>query len=616
MDWPNVYEPYVTADNWVYDQPTSKPSDRSFALHTESNNNTYRVKEPVPLSNDAEWNNVAWLKSPCFQQDLLKGPIDKQPDISGFHILFPSRVRPFGEDDVEEDDGQTFPREHWYLPFSVTNWTRIINRFHMNGVILEAMREDKCYTGFLEKRLHGRHIIRWFTGVTCPKEYPHSVSMSAVYFPEFRLSLAVIYNCDKEQADLVTKLLETSPEVSSHSLLMAGIFVELQRHRIVALMDDVIQKLDEVTTILGSELSIFGFEENQKLRNALVATKGCEEEARIGRSQLEKIIKHTVEHERADHKGASIEYIQTTRRFKNRLRQIDDQLEGIASQCRIKAEELRTTSDLYLAQLTRNEAREAASLALSATHQAEISKHIAVIAMIYLPITAVSTIFATPVFKFENRWGDVWWNFRGPPKEDDKAADDDIPVLSGYFWIYIILGLGFTIVTLLFFWRKVDKLNGFPQPKKAKYGKDSGTSTPGYESDVVTSPSNTPKTTAHQATPSVTNHAPWIQRAFFWRKNGSITTTNPAPDSPPGSAVGVVIHHRNDGGSSGNPVLASTKPTIMSRIHEGLSRARMTVRRRSPASDNDALQLGHVPPNANVPASNQPSTNPPPGSMV
>lgn len=114
------------------------------------------------------------------------------------------------------------------------------------------MRENKCYTDFQEKRLQDNYMIRWLTGVTSPKIEPLSVSMSAVYFPQYRLSLAVAYSCDTTQLSLVRRLLRASPEASPHSLLMIGLFVEIQHHRIS---------------------SKFEYEENQKLRKALVATK-------------------------------------------------------------------------------------------------------------------------------------------------------------------------------------------------------------------------------------------------------------------------------------------------------------------------------------------------------
>ncbi|KAK0667285.1 hypothetical protein QBC41DRAFT_374816 [Cercophora samala] len=375
---------------------------------------------------------MPWLQSPCFRQELLLRLPQNQADISGFHILFPSRVKPFEIRD-ENDDLKTSPKEHYYLPFSKANWARIVKHFHINRVIMDAMRENKCYTGFQNKRLQNDHMIRWFTGVTSPKNDPLSVSMSAVYFPQYRLSLAVVYNCDTMQLNLVKRLLRASPEASSHSLLMVGLFVEIQHHRISALMSDVTKELDQITTILNSKSSKFEYEENQKLRDALVAAKHCEEEARTARSQLEKIMKHATDHEKADHRGASAEYIQTTKRFKERFKQIYYQLEAISAESRVKAEELRTTSDLYLAQLARSEAREAASLAFSATRQAEISKYIALMAMFYLPLTAVSTIFATPVFKFENHWVDVNWKFRGGGAKDSNSPEPDLPVFSGRF---------------------------------------------------------------------------------------------------------------------------------------------------------------------------------------
>lgn len=53
------------------------------------------------------------------------------------------------------------------------------------------------------------------------------------------------------------------------------------------------------------------------------------------------------------------------------------------------------------------------------------------------------TIFAMPVFDFENDWRDMYFR---------ETSDDTKPVLSSYFWIYLLVSATLTAFTVFGWW--------------------------------------------------------------------------------------------------------------------------------------------------------------------
>lgn len=73
-------------------------------------------------------------------------------------------------------------------------------------------------------------------------------------------------------------------------------------------------------------------------------------------------------------------------------------------------------------------AADSRALAEAATRDAKAMKTLAVVTMLYLPPTAIATIFAMPFFQWEA-----------------KASE---PLVSGRFWIYWITAIPLTALTL------------------------------------------------------------------------------------------------------------------------------------------------------------------------
>jgi hypothetical protein len=62
-----------------------------------------------------------------------------------------------------------------------------------------------------------------------------------------------------------------------------------------------------------------------------------------------------------------------------------------------------------------------------------------------------------PVFDFENDWRDIRFRETGDgaeaPGKDQEGTRNPKPVLSFYFWIYLIISVGLTAVTVFGWWR-------------------------------------------------------------------------------------------------------------------------------------------------------------------
>ncbi|KAK3394238.1 hypothetical protein B0H63DRAFT_505983 [Podospora didyma] len=165
------------------------------------------------------------------------------------------------------------------------------------------------------------------------------------------------------------KLLDESPEIKAHPLLMVGVFAELQRDRLDGLVQDTVYEQDEFMTDLVS---------NADLKSA---------EARRSLTR--------------DQQGG--DFATSTRRFTNRLEEICNDLDSMVNECRISYEELTFTRDLFMAELSRQDASHASQEAEETrktgsitNRQAKVSTAIAFVAMMYLPMASVAVRFYSP----------------------------------------------------------------------------------------------------------------------------------------------------------------------------------------------------------------------------
>lgn len=227
----------------------------------------------------------------------------------------------------------------------------------------------------MTKTLADGEVIQWFTGMAGPRLEPSSFSMSAVHFSKHRFSFAVIYNGNAGQELRTQILLHDSLELSSHALLFPWLFAELQLDRISAqtnsikvATDGLIGKLagkdrENMTTENKAppELLENTYQVNRMLRAAVQDVHSMQQTVVAARNQLQKFINRAGEYKeeqqlllsdsRQNSTKTSAERLEgididITKRFENRLGEIDLGFQVFQATLEKAARDLDKTSDL------------------------------------------------------------------------------------------------------------------------------------------------------------------------------------------------------------------------------------------------------------------------------
>ncbi|KAK4643008.1 hypothetical protein QC761_000450 [Podospora bellae-mahoneyi] len=196
----------------------------------------------------------------------------------------------------------------------------------------------------------------------------------------------------------VEDLLASCSEVKSHALLTVGIFAELHKDRMQEIVKKGIYECTAAITDLKLDrdappLVKRDFKLNRKLRNWRLKTKMAEKEVRTTKGLLQKMITQVEEEQQLQSFQYDGEFATSTRRFKQRFTEIQIELDALMARCRMMFDDMTYSEELFMNELLSDDAERARD-------QANMSTVIAFVAMLYLPITAVATIFAMPVFDF------------------------------------------------------------------------------------------------------------------------------------------------------------------------------------------------------------------------
>ncbi|KAK4660136.1 hypothetical protein QC762_0015880 [Podospora pseudocomata] len=169
------------------------------------------------------------------------------------------------------------------------------------------------------------------------------------------------------------------------------------------------------------------FKLSRKLRNCRLKTKMAEEEV-----EEEQRLYQSWDDDDGDGGSSRL-----------RFEEIGIELDALMARCRIMFDDMTYSEELFMNELLSDDAERARD-------QAKMSTVIAFVAMLYLQITAVATIFAMPIFampifEFQNDWRDIYF------KQAEPNASKQ-PVLSSYFWVYLIVSVTLPAFTVFGWW--------------------------------------------------------------------------------------------------------------------------------------------------------------------
>ncbi|KAK8033509.1 hypothetical protein PG991_002907 [Apiospora marii] len=365
------------------------------------------------------------------------------------------------------------------LPVTRSTFSETIRRFQLRPCITRTIMREKVY--FSTQPVSGSEFRDARVGTTArtASSSNEEMALSCTFHLKQGLSLAIVFGCTEETNQQLISKLKKVDLGHSHPMIMAGIFFELERSR----LEECVDQLTDDFALNSAELRPLDLNMgNNEMVNYL---KKCYRSRELGneinslKRQLRKLIDETTrfdelseavnEDVKPDHgyeaakqqKQPQIHFIGC--RIKSRLEEMCDILDDKIDSCNVTIENMSLTMQTVSKkgnklpivsrelissslQLWNHFAQEDNKLNtrfnrvnthLSTTNK-EISqsmqddssqmKFIALLTMVFLPISTMASIFSTELFSWDAGPGEA--------------------VISKYLWVFIVISLALTTVVV------------------------------------------------------------------------------------------------------------------------------------------------------------------------
>ncbi|KAJ3578757.1 hypothetical protein NPX13_g1802 [Xylaria arbuscula] len=503
MDWVPNRDPFVAPSRLRHFRCGAQTGEycRVFSSHKYNADNEEDDGNPVTqkLSTEQEWEELLeFVASIPSDQSLNKDSLQK----NGYCILFipapPSVEIAPGPPPV------TTPGAYTNFPMiSNEQWEKVATAFRLPGhydkvvtrkvTSLISIPRTKSFNDDFKEKLW-MHVAMTHPRYGLP-ENP-AFALAATHFQTRNFTFAIMVGCSARQIRRVKSLVQGWKDAVGHPLLMLGICAELHLERLEGLtvkQANVYQNLLKSvhTNAIGKNDDKFSWRLIEEVRDAREEGKKVEAEVNTTRLQLSNAVSSSIckllaqydtelkpsndtySELTRDRKGKSVDRstassgstatfngdgasgttadpqhelelkIETTHLFEERFNDILSRLDRLSAECRISVEGISFTTDIIRSELARQEGQ-------LGSKNAKVGVVISLIALTYLPLTAVASIMSMPIFQWTYDWRD--WRYR--PVSLDNTSTTTIghqarlPVVSGYIAIYFPIAISLVVITL------------------------------------------------------------------------------------------------------------------------------------------------------------------------
>ncbi|KAI1656465.1 hypothetical protein F4813DRAFT_135484 [Daldinia decipiens] len=346
-----------------------------------------------------------------------------------------------------------------YLPVSKHGFSQLIEIFRIHRSIVRTIRREITYFSrlYIRKGIPGSNSIVYTARTS--SAWPDDIALSSTYLSHRKLSLSVFYGCNDKQSSNIERRLAEAGDAVYHPMLTPGILIELDRKRLVEEVESVLdpfvlstEALCCTSRDLESILNRDG-ENTDELLNLYTNTSELAKGIRKVKRQISDMCKHTHELEaifvtprrkwksrrksgpgnkdRVQYDASSMSSNIETR-VRERLSEIKSEYDEKLDECQMVLNGLNFTTQMASGHVARHQTFTNTRISIETKRDNAQMRSIALMTMIYLPLTSVASIFSMGVFNWE--------------------ATEGQSVLTFYFWVYIAIGGGLTILTLGLWW--------------------------------------------------------------------------------------------------------------------------------------------------------------------
>ncbi|KAI0012555.1 hypothetical protein F4779DRAFT_568133 [Xylariaceae sp. FL0662B] len=288
---------------------------------------------------------------------------------------------------------------------------------------------------------------------------PGDLALSVTYIPSTESTFAVYYGCRESQMQAIEKRLQLLHDKAKYPLLAVGVFAELERERLVALADQLLDKF----TLRSEHLENGSWDPSRDMSNAktqehlalCLQSRSLIGHIRAVKRQLVKLQAEVDElgdylasRKRNGHPNERKKVRPFKRdrdQMKKRLQDIIDEYDNKFDECNMIIGNTTLAMQTVWNSIARHDsdlntriAHANTTIALEAKRESTHMKSIALLTMTYLPLSSVAAVFSMDFFN----WG----------------AQDGDSVVSKYIWVFAVFAVGLTAITLLA-WRHITYRN-------------------------------------------------------------------------------------------------------------------------------------------------------------
>ncbi|KAE9568798.1 hypothetical protein CGMCC3_g15089 [Colletotrichum fructicola] len=366
--------------------------------------------------------------------------------LPGIYVIMCSRAGA-----IFEEEGQA-PAN--YLPMPKPTWNRITREFHVHREITRTiLRDVACFSYLPHHDLYSRQIKLGFTA-RMATTLPNDLALSSTYIPSTGSTFAVVYGCTEKQMSDIEARIRRSNEQRHHPLLMSGIFIELERKRVIFSVDKLVDEFTLKSDELESEpwnMDPKADEDGQKTQkdylNVCRRSRSLIDHIQASKRQLSKFLDEIDEVAEElqslgpEAKWAESPAMQTKlgavgrdmrKRVQDIIREYDDNIDECNKVVYNTSLAVQTVWNHKMRQdsLTTTQISKAnRAMAFDTRHESAQMRTIAILTMIYLPLSSVAAIFSMDMFNWEAGAGES--------------------IVSKHIWLFAVLTVGLTFLTLV-----------------------------------------------------------------------------------------------------------------------------------------------------------------------
>ncbi|KAI1136870.1 hypothetical protein F5Y05DRAFT_414590 [Hypoxylon sp. FL0543] len=370
------------------------------------------------------------------------------------------------------------------LPFSLEIFRSISKRLCLHGSIARVIsRSDVPVFSRAELQMGlpgGPTYPAYVYNCRSTNAWEMDLALTATHFPHSGITYAVLFGCPISIEEEVIKRLSSAGEAASYPLLLPGIFAELERNRHIKIVEDYMDDIEEKIFELDSRPSVTqrmhtsdGDRRNKDKRSQWLDTTYLRNGLITWREQLAKMARHTDElgdtlfmpaRENDAHvasnsyqystiaqkvrlggselpssnaegdwmKSTDADYLDKDELQKSEMRKIggkvNDRLHSIIEEYEDKIRECTMRIDGMAMATQWSHGDTNVEIALATGRDSRHMRTISIVTMVFLPGTFFASVFSMQFFNW--------------------IPSDDGTVVSHYLWIYFLVTVVATLLTL------------------------------------------------------------------------------------------------------------------------------------------------------------------------